>query len=101
MHFHHANIFLASYRDEKHHEYSTLTLCFSDDGAYLLEDVTSSGWAASNCGGGVVRTDLPANFYKNQTPETFAEHCSKPFREQIRKNAELAAFLKEVNHRKK
>ena len=95
----HAAIFLADHNDEEHHEYSKLTLCFSDEGPYLLEDVYTPGWAASNYGGGTIRTDLPKNFYVNQTPETFAEHFSERFREQIRQNAELAAFLAEANRR--
>ena len=93
----HAAIFLADHRDEERQEYSRLTLCFSDEGPYLLEDVITPGWAASNNGGGVVRTNLPADFYKGQTPETFAEHFGGRFREQIRQNAELAAFLEEAN----
>ena len=95
----HSAIFFADHRDEEHHEYARLTLCFSDKGAYLLEDVITPGWAASNYGGGVVRTDLPADFYKGQTAESFAEHFGERFREQIRQNAELAAFLEEANHR--
>lgn len=97
----HADIFLADHRDEKHHEYSKLTLCFSDKGPYLLEDVYTPGWAASNYGGGVVRTDLPKNFYVGQTPDSFAERFSDRFREQIRQNAKLAAFLEEANRRPK
>ncbi len=97
----HAAIFLADHTDEKHHEYSKLTLCFSDKGPYLLEDVFTPGWAASNYGGGTVRTDLPKNFYVNQTPDTFAERFSERFREQIRKNAQLAAFLAEANRGRK
>ena len=93
----HSYIFLADHRDEERHEYSRLTLCFSNKGPYLLEDVITPGWAASNNGGGVVRTDLPADFYKGQTPDSFAEHFGERFREQIRRNAELAAFLEEAN----
>ena len=81
-------------------ESSKLTMCFSDEGPYLLEDVFTPGWAASNYGGGTVRTDLPADFYVGQTPESFAEHVGERFREQIRQNDELAAFLSEANRRK-
>lgn len=95
----HRKIFLADYNDEERHEYTRLTLCFSDEGPYLLEDVYTPGWAASNYGGGTIRTDLPKGFYKGQTPETFAEHFKERFREQIRQNAELAAFLEEANRR--
>ena len=94
-------IFLADHRDEEHHEYSRLTLCFSDKGPHLLEDVFTPGWSAGNYGGGTVRTDLPKGFYIGQTPETFAEHFGERFREQIRQNAELAAFLDEANCRHK
>ena len=94
-------IFLADHRDDEHHEYSKLTLCFSDKGPYLREDVYTPGWSAGNYGGGTVRTDLPAGFYKGQTPETFAGHFGERFREQIRQNAELAAFLDEANGRLK
>ena len=96
---HHADIFLADHTDKKHHEYSKLILCFSDKGPDLLEDVYTPGWAASNYGGGTVRTDLPKDFYVNQTPDPFAEHFSERFREQIRKNPELARFLAEANGR--
>ena len=97
----HRAIFLADHRNEEHLEYSKLTLCFSDEGPYLLEDVFTPGWAASNYGGGTVRTDLPKGFYRGQTPETFATHFGERFREQIRQNAELAAFLDEANGRPK
>ena len=93
----HKAIFLADHRDEEHHEYTKLTLCFSDKGPYLLEDVFTPGSSAGNYGGGTVRTDLPANFYQGQTPETFAQHFGERFRDQIRQNAELAAFLEEAN----
>ena len=98
---HHRQIFLADHRDEEHQEYTKLTLCFSDKGPYLLEDVYTPGWSAGNYGGGTVRTDLPTNFYMGQTPESFAEHFGERFREQIRQNAELAAFLDEANQRQK
>ena len=97
--FRHSDIFLADHTDEKHHEYSKLTLFFSDEGPYILEDVYTPGWAASNYGGGVIRTDLPKDFYVGQTPESFAEHFSDRFRDQIRQNKELAAFLAEANRR--
>ena len=93
----HAAIFLADHYDKEHHEYSKLTLCFSDQGPYLLEDVYTPGWAASNLGGGTIRTDLPKNFYVGQTAESFAERFSDRFREQIRQNSELATFLAEAN----
>ena len=93
----HKAIFLADHRDEERFEYARLTLCFSEEGPYLLEDVITPGWAASNNGGGCIRTNLPADFYKGQTPESFAERFGGRFREQIRQNAELAAFLEEAN----
>lgn len=96
----HKAIFLADHNYEEHHEYTKLTLCFSDEGPYLLEDVYTPGWAASNYGGGTIRTDLPKNFYVGQTPESFAERFSERFREQIRNNKELAAFLEEANRKK-
>lgn len=47
----HNAIFLADHRDEEHFEYSGLTLCFSDKGPYLLEDVFTPGTSAGNyCG---------------------------------------------------
>ncbi len=91
------SIFLADHRDEVRLEYAKLTLCFSDKGAYLLEDVHSPGWAAGNDGGGEVRTELPDDFYVNQTTDSFAEQFGGRFREQIRTNKELAAFLEEAN----
>ena len=95
-----SDIFLADHTDQEHNEYTKLFLCFSDEGPYLLEDVLTPGWAAGNCSGGVVRTDLPADFYKGQTPESFAEHFAQRFRDQIRQNAELAAFLEEANRQR-
>ncbi len=97
--FRQADIFLADHRDEEHYEYSKLTLCFAEEGPHLLEDVYTQGWAASNYGGGVIQTDLPADFYKDETPDSFAERFGERFREQIRQNAELAAFLAEANRR--
>lgn len=94
-------IFLAKHFDETHYESSLLYLCCDDKGPYLLEDVYTPGSSASHWGGGVVRTDLPKNFYVGQTPDSFAERFSERFREQIRENAELKAFLEEANHRKK
>ena len=96
-----SKILLAEHYDEAHLERSFMYLCCDDKGPYLLEDVFTPGWAASNYGGGTVRTDLPKNFYVNQTPETFAEHFSDRFREQVRNNQELAAFLAEANRRRK
>ena len=94
-----SKILLGEHYDEAHYERSYMYLCCDDKGPYLLEDVFTPGWAASNYGGGVVRTDLLADFYKGQTAESFAEHFGERFREQIRQNAELAAFLEEANHR--
>lgn len=97
-----SKILLGEHYDEAHCERSLMYLCCDDKGPYLLEDVYTPGWAASNYGGGTVRTDLPKNFYVGQTPETFAERFSERFREQVRNNQELAAFLAEANsHRKK
>ena len=95
----HTAIFLADHRDEERFEYARLTLCFSEEGPYLLEDVITPGWAASNNGGGEVRTELPADFYKDETPDSFAERFGERFREQIRTNEELAPFLEEANRR--
>ena len=94
-------IFLAKHFDETHYESSLLYLCWDDKGPYLLEDVYTVGSSASHWGGGVVRTDLPRNFYVGQTPDSFAEHFSERFREQVRNNQELAAFLEEANSRRK
>ena len=96
-----SKILLGEHYDEAHHERSYMYLCYDDKGPYLLEDVYTPGWAASNYGGGTVRTDLPKDFYVGQTPETFAEHFSDRFREQVRNNQELAAFLAEANSKRK
>ena len=101
LRFRHSDIFLAENYDERHHESSTYTLYFENTGPYLLLDVKSPGWAASNLGGGVIRTDLPDNFYVGETPESFAEHFGESYREQIRQNAQLKAFLEEANRRRK
>jgi hypothetical protein len=96
---HFSKILLAEDYNEEHFERSLLYLCYDDKGPYLLEDVYTPGWAASNYGGGAVRIDLPRNFYRGQTPDTFAERLSMRFREQVRNNQELAAFLEEANRR--
>ena len=93
-------IFLAKHFDKEHYESSLMYLCWDDKGPYLLEDVYTVGSSVSHWGGGVVRTDLPRNFYAGQTPDSFAEHFSERFREQIRNNQELAAFLAEANRRR-
>lgn len=92
-------ILLAEHYDEEHYERSFMYLCCDDKGPYLLEDVYTPGSNAGNYGGGEVRTELPADFYKGETPESFAEHFGGRFREQIRTNKELAAFLEEANRR--
>ena len=39
----HKAIFLADHKDEVRLEYARLSLCFSEEGPYLLEDVISPG----------------------------------------------------------
>ena len=95
-----SKILLAEHYDEAHYERSYMYLCCDGKGPYLLEDVYTPGSNAGNYGGGVVRTDLPRTFYAGQTPDSFAEHFSERFREQIRNNQELAAFLAEANRRR-
>lgn len=95
-----SKILLAKHYDEVHFESSIYYLCCDDKGPYILEDVYTPGSSASNYSGGVVRTDLPKDFYVNQTPETFAEHFGECYREQIRQNATLKAFLEEANRRR-
>ena len=92
-----SKILLAEHYDEARLERSFMYLCCDDKGPYLLEDVYTPGSSAGNYGGGVVRTDLPADFYKDETPETFAERFGGRFREQIRQNAQLKTFLEEAN----
>ena len=92
-----SKILLAEHYDEAHLERSFMYLCCDDKGPYLLEDVYTPGSSAGSYGGGVVRTDLPRDFYVGQTPESFAKRFGERFREQVRQNARLKAFLEEAN----
>ena len=104
LRFIHKNIFLAIYHNEEHHESSELSLCFEEgEPPFFLRNDISQGWAASNCGGGTVRTDLDEDFYVGyETAEAFADEIvGRAFEEQTRNNKELDAFLKEANRRLK
>ena len=64
LRFIHKNIFLAGRFDEEHCESSDITLCFEEgQPPFILRNDITQGWAASNSGGGTVRTDLPEDFY--------------------------------------
>jgi hypothetical protein len=94
------SIFRADHRDEVRLEYAKLTLCFSDKGAYLLEDVHSPGWAAGIAGGGTVRTELDEDFYVGDDAERDADdYVGAHHYEKVRGNQELAAFFAEANRR--
>ena len=43
-----SKILLGEHYDEAHYERSYMYLCCDDKGPYLLEDVYTPGWAASN-----------------------------------------------------
>ena len=104
LRFIHKNIFLAVYINSEHHESSELSLCFEEgEPPFFLRNDITQGWAASNCGGGIVRTDLDEDFYVGiETAEAFADEIvGRAFEEDTRKNKELDAFLKEVNRRRK
>lgn len=104
LRFIHKNIFLAQRYNEEYHEGSTITLCFEEgEPPFILRDDVTQGWAASNSGGGTVRTDLPEDFYVGyETAEAFADdYVGRYFWEKVCANKELAAFLKEINKRLK
>ena len=104
LRFIHKNIFLAGRFDEEHYESSDITLCFEEgQPPFILRNDITQGWAASNSGGGTVRTDLPEDFYVGyETAEAFADdYVGRYFWEKVRANQELDAFLKEANRRLK
>ena len=104
LRFIHKNIFLAGRFDEEHYESSDITLCFEEgQPPFILRNDITQGWAASNSGGGTVRTDLPEDFYVGyETAEAFADdYVGRYFWEKVRANQELDAFLKEANRRRK
>ena len=104
LRFIHKNIFLAGRFDEEHYESSDITLCFEEgQPPFILRNDITQGWAASNSGGGTVRTDLPEDFYVGyETAEAFADdYVGRYFWEKVRANQELDAFLKEANRRQK
>ena len=104
LRFIHKNIFLAGRFDEEHYESSDITLCFEEgQPPFILRNDITQGWAASNSGGGTVRTDLPEDFYVGyDTAEAFADdYVGRYFWEKVRANQELDAFLKEANQRRK
>ena len=104
LRFIHKNIFLAGRFDKEHYESSDITLCFEEgEPPYILRNDVTQGWAASNSGGGTVRTDLPEDFYVGyETAEAFADdYVGRYFWEKTRANKELDAYLKEINKRLK
>ena len=104
LRFIHKNIFLAGRFDEEHYESSDITLCFEEgQPPFILRNDVTQGWAASNSGGGTVRTDLPEDFYVGyETAEAFADdYVGRAFWEKTKNNQELAAFLAEANRRLK
>ena len=98
--FIHKNITVARYYEERHSESTTLTLSFQKgESPFIWEDVVCPGWAASNNGGGTLRHDLPADFYKGGSIEAFSKHFGSCYTKDILANEEIKAFLKEADHR--
>ena len=104
LRFIHKNIFLAYWYDKEHYESSDITLCFEEgEPPFILRNDITQGWAASNSGGGTIRTNLDEDFYVGyETAEAFADdYVGRAFWEKTRTNKELDAFLKEINKRLK
>ena len=98
--FFHKNLFVAKYYEERRYETTTLMLCFQvGEAPFIWEDVVCPGISAGNNGGGTLRHDLPADFYKGGSIEDFAGHFGPVYTEGILRNEALAAFLKEADRR--
>lgn len=92
--FHPESILLGWSRNEQYDESTSITLRFCDDGSMdILYDYVTSGWAASNNGGGFITKKMPEKYHPGCSIQEFAELFSPVYYEQIIKNPEVKAFL--------
>ena len=92
--FYPENILLGWRYNEQYNESSSITLRFYEDGSMdILYDYITSGWAASNNGGGSITKEMPEGYYPGCTIQEFAELFPSVYYEQIIKNLEVKAFL--------
>lgn len=97
--FCHANIVVGWAHDEVHGENTRLEIRFNEKGKpYRFYDVYSSGWAASNMGGGTYEGELDEDFFVGETLESMAEWLTR-FKTDILKNDNLKYYLKTANAR--
>ena len=94
LEFHPENILLAWRYNEEYNESTSITLRFFEDGSMdILYDYITSGWAASNNGGGTITRKMPGGYYPGCSIQEFAELFPSVYYEQIIKNPEVKAFL--------
>lgn len=97
--FRHANIIVGWTRDEEHDTSTRLEIRFNEEGKpYRFYDDVSSGWAASNSGGGTYERELDEDFFVGETLESFADWFER-FRDAILKNDDLKYYLETANKR--
>jgi len=88
------NILLGWSRNEQYDESTSITLRFLEDGSMdILYDYITSGWAASNNGGGSITKKMPEDYHPGCSIREFAELFPPVYYEQIIKNPEVKAFL--------
>jgi len=94
LEFHPENILLGWRYNEQYDESTSITLRFFEDGAMdILYDYITSGWAASNNGGGSITKKMPEGYHPGCSVREFAELFPSVYYEQIIKNPEVKAFL--------
>ncbi len=92
--FYPADILLGWRYNEQYDESTSITLRFQKDGSMdLLYDYITTGWAASNNGGGSITKKMPEGYQPGCTVQEFAELFPAVYYEQIIKNPEVKAFL--------
>lgn len=92
--FHPEDILLGWRYNEQYNESTSITLRFQKDGAMdLLYDYITSGWAASNNGGGSITKEMPEGYFPGCSLQEFAELFPAVYYEQIIKSPEVKAFL--------
>ena len=94
LEFHPKNILLGWQHNEQYNESTSITLRFWEDGSMdILYDYITSGWAASNNGGGSIKKKMPEGYRPGCSIQEFAELFPSVYYEQIIKNPEVKAFL--------
>ena len=94
LEFHPENILLGWRHNEQYNESVSITLRFFEDGSMdILYDYITTGWAASNNGGGSITKKMPEGYHHGCSIQEFAELFPSVYYEQIIKNPEVKAFL--------